>query len=253
MVSLYRKCRDGRERSPKEPPREIRQEIYNDCEDYKGTNSETCKNIQRNDITYKCVFDGTCKNEKKLCSDAKYKTECNSITPTDTTNKQCAFIFYNNYYQCVEQYKTCELYASSGETIDQNKCESIVLEDSKSKCTYSSNTCKTETKKCSDFKLELLQSSCYYLTPNDDTKKCTYSSNACTTTDKKTCLELFGSKDATKEICEAASTTSDKRSCALSSTGNGCEEVNKQNDNKSFAGKGMHLSKILFVLICLML
>ena len=232
---------------------------YKHCSDYYGEDKSICESIQptitnnygyKYDYSKKCVYNTEgkyCEEKEKTCSEARNALECFAISPSDS-KKKC--IYKDN--SCVEQYNSCESYATSGETIDQNKCESIVLDDNQKKCTYSSNTCKTETKKCSDFKLELLQSSCYLFKISDDTKKCTYSSNACTTTDKKTCLELLGSKDATKEICEAASTTSDKKSCVLSSTVNGCEEVNKQN-NKSFAGKGIHLSKILFVLVCLWL
>ena len=232
---------------------------YKKCDDYPGEDKSICESIQPkvkinneyyHDFSRKCVYnteDENCEEKQKTCSEARNADECELIR-LSVLNKKC--IYKDN--SCVEQYDSCESYATSGETIDQNKCESIILENDQKKCTYSSNTCKTETKKCSDFKLDLFQSSCYALKPSDDTKKCTYSNNACTITDKKTCLELFGSQDATKEICEAASTTSDKRSCALSSTGNGCEEVNKQN-NKSFAGKGIHLSKILFVLVCLWL
>ena len=232
---------------------------YKYCYEYYGEDKSICESIQPRMTSYpsnydyskKCVYNAEeeeCQEKQKTCSEARNPLECVYINPSNS-DKKC--IYKDN--SCVEQYKTCELYASSGETIDQNKCESIVLEDSKSKCTYSTNTCKTETKKCSDFKLELLQSSCYYLSPSDDTKKCTYSGNTCTTTDKKTCLELFGSKDATKEICEAASTTSDKRSCSLISAGYGCDEVNKQSNTKSYGGKEMQLSKIILVLVCLLL
>ena len=231
---------------------------YNYCSDYGGEDKSICESIQPKmngfsyyyDYSKKCVYNDKekeCEEKERTCSEARNANECKSITPSDS-NKRC--IYKDN--SCVEQYKTCESYANSKETIDKNKCESIVLEDNKKKCVYSANTCKSETKKCSDFKSEFVESSCYYINTDDDTKKCTYSNNACTITDKKTCLELFGSKDATKEICEAASTISDKRSCSLRSSGNGCDEVNKQS-NKSFAGKGIHLNRILFALICLLL
>ena len=225
--------------------------------EYHGEDKSTCESIQpRNyfsssyNFSKKCVYNTTdkeCQGKDKTCSDARNALECQKITPSNT-DKKC--IYKDD--SCVEQYKTCDLYAKSGETIIQSTCESII-DDNNKKCVYSTNTCKSETKKCSDFNLELLKSSCYYLNPTDDTKKCTYSSNACTTTDKKTCLELFGSKDATKEICEAASTTSDKRSCALISLGSGCDEVNKQSNTKSYGGKGMQFSKIIFALVCLLL
>ena len=232
---------------------------YKYCYEYYGEDKSICESIQpRHFISYypyydyskKCVYntkDKDCEEEDKICSDARNALECGQITPSNT-NKKC--IYKDD--SCVEQYKTCELYATSGETIVQSTCESII-DDNNKKCVYSTNTCKSETKTCSDFNLDLLKSSCYYLSPKDDTKKCTYSSNACTTTDKNTCLELFGSKDATKEICEAASTTSDKRSCSLISAGSGCDEVNKQSSTNSYGGKGMQLSKIIFVLVYLLL
>ena len=204
------------------------QEIYNDCEDYKGTNSETCKNIQRNDITYKCVFDGTCKNEKKLCSDAKYKTECNSITPTDTTNKQCAFIFYNNYYQCVEQYKTCELYESkvtSGK--NQNDCESIILKsNANKKCQFDNSRCTTANKGCKDLfapTQTLQECSVLSSTYNNNKENCIFdSSNLSCSIKDKTCLEMTYLTGATEDDCKNAATSSSNKVCTVNALKTGC-------------------------------
>ena len=42
------------------------QEIYKDCAKYTGGDSNKCTSIERDDLTYKCVFDSnSCKNEKK--------------------------------------------------------------------------------------------------------------------------------------------------------------------------------------------
>ena len=57
----------------------------------------------------------------------------------------------------MEQYKSCEAYQNSGNTIDKNTCESIIIkEDYKKKCQFNegSKTCTLIDRKCSDFKVD---------------------------------------------------------------------------------------------------
>ena len=50
--------------------------------------------------------------------------ECSQLIPTDENKK---YIFKGNSY--VEEYKSCEAYQNSGNTIDKNTCESIIIKE----------------------------------------------------------------------------------------------------------------------------
>ena len=222
------------------------QEIYNDCEKYTEGDTTKCTNIQRNDITYKCVFDGTCKNEKKVCSDAKYETECNAITPTDT-NKQCAFI---NNYECVEQYKTCELYQSKESSKNQNGCESIILKSNTiKKCQYINSECTTTDKGCKDlFAPTQTLNECSTLTYNSNKEKCIFdSSNLSCSIKDKNCLEMTYLTGATEDDCKNAATSSSNKVCSVKADKTGCEEVEKQN-----SATINNLSKIIIISLALL-
>lgn len=135
--------------------------------------------------------------------------ECSQIMPTDE-NK--IYIFKGN--SCVEQYKSCEAYQNSGNTIDKNTCELIIIkEDYKKKCLFNewSNTCTVIDRKCSDFKVDSIENLCYNYSLSSDSQKCSYSNNFCSMIIKPTCLELFNSRTATGEICNKVKTSSDKK------------------------------------------
>ena len=221
------------------------QEIYKNCGQYIGTDSEKCASIQLEDITSKCVFDSTCKNEKKVCSDAKHETECNAITPTDT-NKQCAFIFYNNYYQCVEQYKTCELYESkvtSGK--NENDCKSIILKSNENKkCQFDNSRCTITDKGCEDlFAPTQTLNECSTLTYNSNKEKCVFdSSNLSCSIKDKNCLEMTYLTGATEDDCKNAATSSSNKVCSVKADKTGCEEVEKKN-----SATINNLSKIIII------
>ena len=169
---------------------------FKNCYEYNEDDKSICEAIQpRSDNGYydyssKCVYDkyDGCQSQKKECSDAKNSNECSKITPTNN-NKIC--IYKDN--SCIERYKTCELYQSSGEEIQEDLCESIIVQDiygDRIKCEFSPGSCTSKVKTCSDFQIESFESNCNSLRPSLNTQKCTYSNKACTVTEK-TCIDYF--------------------------------------------------------------
>ena len=226
------------------------QEIYKDCAKYTGGDSNKCTSIERDDLTYKCVFNSNaCKNEKKICSDAKCETDCNKITPTDN-DKQCAYIFYNNIHQCIEQYKTCDLYQTKvTSNKNQNDCESIILKtDSTKKCKFDNSKCTTVAKGCKDlFAPTQTLNECNALTYSNK-EKCVFdSSNLSCSIKDKTCLELTYLSGSTEDDCKNAATSDSNKVCSVNALKTGCEEVEKKNS----ASKN-NLSKIIIVLLALL-
>ena len=201
---------------------------YTYCSNYRGIDKNFCESIQpRNtnfyrsyvDYTSKCVYgDFGCERVTKNCSEAKNYKECSSFKASNE-NKKCVFL--NNV--CVEQYKTCQLYEESEETLDKNICESIILDDFSIKCIFTPETgskgkCRSEAKSCEDFNIETLKSECDAIDTSsyDYSKKCTYSNNACSLSEKS-CFELstngYPYSLMNEEMCEAASTGSSEIKC----------------------------------------
>ena len=165
----------------------INEGTYNKCSF--NTNTKVCSKIKKDckeistSLSYnKCSFN----TNTKVCS--KIKKDCKEIstslcsfhTPTDTT-KKCILI--ND--QCVEQYKTCELYdAQNTKTADV--CNKIIpyrtnanYIDEDYKCVFDSQNSKCERKKkeCKDITDE---NTCTLFSPEDSTNKiCIYENNAC--------------------------------------------------------------------------
>lgn len=243
---------------------EINNYIYNYCYEYRGKDKEICEGIQPKignsyELSQKCVFkEFFCDTVNKECSDAKSEIECSQLTPTDE-NKIC--IFKGN--SCVEQYKSCEAYQNSGNTIDKNTCESIIIkEDYKKKCQFNegSKTCTIIDRKCSDFKVDSIADQCYNNILSSDIQRCSYSNNFCSLTVKPTCLELFNSETATEEICNKAKTSSDKKICSLKSDNSGCDEFNNPTSTSTPTSQGGNVGKYLdifafslFILQCLLI
>ena len=104
----------------------ICKEQYKTCDLYDqyatSKNEAECKAIQEIEHT-KCTFDTNsqkCLEIQKECSELTSETCTLSHTLTDT-NKKCSFI--NN--ECIEQYKTCELYDSEVDTKSEIICNKI--------------------------------------------------------------------------------------------------------------------------------
>ena len=104
-------------------------DIYEKCSSYTGDDEDTClaisplKTEEGNVFTeiYKCAFnDATtpkCKSERKKCSDYNGDSSlCPSLLSQDT-NKECFF----DGTDCIEKYKTCQLYFNSLSAEDKTK------------------------------------------------------------------------------------------------------------------------------------
>ena len=247
--------------------------VFTFCSDYLGEDASICEAIQpfkssmtyEIDYGYKCTYDKSkkqCNKVKKQCSEAMDEYECYKITPSNS-DKYC--IYKGN--ACQEEYISCQAYQKTGNTLNEEICNSIMIKDDiQNKCVFSKgadgarDTCQSTRKTCGDFNIDLLAGVCSGLTvESDDTKKCSLSNKVCSLVDKTTCLELYNSVNANEEICKAATTSSTNLVCEYGNSNGirGCFEVNKRNeqsntDNNNNA-KEKYLNKILFALLCLLL
>ena len=218
-----------------------------------GEDESTCKSI----ILYEKYEDGVKKNTKcvwedkgcvekpKECEDAKNAKECGTIdlTLSGKNDKKC--IYLNG--QCKEQYKDCASYNNNGkEAIEQSVCESIVIisnDLNDYKCVFKSGTtnqCVRELKysSCSEFKKDDYENECASIFSSSSfsydivspENKCVYSNSICSEV-KKTCLEL-SNESVGEEICENAPTSGSNKYCSLKADESGCEEKEKENENK---------------------
>ena len=209
-------------------------EVIQACDSYQGKDQKECESIipKDNYYEYKCVFKGEkCQEEKKSsCSDYKKGEDsyyCTGIELSDYT-KYCAFV--ND--ECKESFRECSYYEGNDESI----CKSIITQNG-GKCKYEGNTCKEEAMKtmtCPEFTSFLDADngqSCERISPSDVFKKCVYSNYNCKEEDKY-CTEF--TSDVTKEICEKALTSSDKKKCVLSDDKKSCVEKNGARAIKAF-------------------
>ena len=240
--------------------------VFKYCSDFDGEDKSICESIQpfKNsleiDYSSKCLYDEDkgCHSVRKQCTEAKDENECSSITPSNN-DKFCVYI--NN--SCKEQYKTCQLYQNSGNTLDKEICESIkIKDDNKNKCVFTKgtngarDTCQSTRKTCSDFNVDLLAQECSSLYTDADTKKCSFSNKVCSSVDRTTCLELFNSNDADENICKTATTSSANLVCEYTNDPKGCIEANKKSEPNSpnnNNAKEKYLNKILFAFVFILL
>ena len=221
----------------------IQNYIY--CSDYRGTNREFCESIQphiyssshsRNipDYSSRCIYGNKgCEKVSKKCEEAKDYDECQSIIPSNT-NKMCVF-----KHSCFEQYKDCLKYENGEDSLNQDTCESILIQGKPEthRCKYnagagtSKGTCRETERKCTDLIIESIIGDCssISLTLTDQTKKCVFSNNACSLV-SKTCLELFYLSGADDEECGAAVTSSQNKKCVVNSNNDGCIEIDKDSN-----------------------
>ena len=190
------------------------QEYYKKCEDYKGTDEETCvriipfKSMYEIDEGYECVLekDKKCtkkkKEEVKYCNyQGNYANQCEKQKPSDQNTKVCAFIGG----KCIEQYKYCSDYKG----IYEGECKSIIPYDPEtnkidpySKCVLqyisyiSGQKCIKKRKTCIDYygynSYESYDPSfCSKLYAEDENKKCVLKGDLCTE-QYKTCETYTG-------------------------------------------------------------
>ena len=245
-------------------------ENYINCESYKGNNREACESIIPYDdkgnslkSQYKCILDekNTCIKKEKECHEANTYEECKNIIEKD--NKKCIYLDG----VCKEQYKDCDSYTNSGETIDKNVCEAIILNEIdlsspnpllfNEKCVFiqgegqNPNKCQKREKTCSDFKPKDYSSLCLeYSNTLSFKEKCVFSDSKCSIA-YRSCSELDSNEKATKEICENAP-TSNAKICKLKEDYSGCIEVEKENKSIFGPAKNLLYSSLLFIILDLL-
>lgn len=120
--------------------------VYNNCNEYKGSDRKICERILSPKRNSYCVLDkdSVCKERDFFCVEAYDRYDCLIYAkPTDDT-KKC--VWDNNL--CIEQYKGCEDYVekrSNSETI----CGGLEVYNGK-KCYYNSDKCTSKNKICSE-------------------------------------------------------------------------------------------------------
>ena len=121
-----------------------------------------CENIKpyikgTNDLDYshKCVFENNkCKTKQRECGDYDSSSTyhyCTGIKFDDNSKKTCKF---DDNYNCIEKYLTCEAYAGKDEAI----CKAIGPYNDKeiklvyeSKCEIENEKCVAKPRKCEDY------------------------------------------------------------------------------------------------------
>jgi hypothetical protein len=214
-------------------------EVPKTCSDHKEGDSYTaCKSLKASSDDKECrVIDGQCKEvvktQKPSCSDYKKGLDeefCYKIQLEDK-NKHCSL--RNN--ECKEYYRGCS-YIS-----EESVCNSITLANG-GKCVFKNNACTDKTMQCSEYTTILdadQGQSCLNIIPSNVMKKCAYSDYNCSEEDKL-CTEF--TSGATKEICEKAPTSSNKKKCVLSDDTKSCVEKDGAYFIKAF-------SSLLFLLL----
>ena len=158
-------------------------ELYNLKAETKSESECTALHIYINgkfDTSSECVYDSVsqeCSTSKKPCSSFT-SSSCSSHIPNDS-NKKCAFI--NN--ECVEQYKTCELYDKNAANKNSQDCQNISPYltdydslDNESECVFTDSHCTRKSKDCSEISGSTI---CIYHTLDDSNKRCIYDNGQC--------------------------------------------------------------------------
>ena len=183
-------------------------ELYNTNENRK--NKENCESIipyvvykngaEDYDYDLKCVFsEGTCSTKDKECKDYNnMESSCKYFTLKDA-DKVCAY----KGTQCIEQYKTCELYNSKASSKNRNDCLAIQPYidgrfDNSKICDYTGDVCSTRDKSCQD--ITEGETACLSFIPNDSNKRCIYSGSQCKE-QYKTCY-LYNQNASPKDATE---------------------------------------------------
>ena len=158
--------------------------------------SDTQKSFDNSKI---CTYSGTtCSSRDKTCEDLE-EEECEDFKPKDRD-----MICILSGGKCKSQYKTCELYNNKVSSKNEADCLSLKIYsdlenyfDDSQICTYSSGTCSSRDKLCSDIKDE---SNCENFKPKDTDLICIFDGGKCKS-QYKTC-ELYNLKAETKSESE---------------------------------------------------
>ena len=122
--------------------------VYNNCNEYKGSDRKICERILSPKRNSYCVLDkdSVCKERDFFCVEAYDRYDCLIYAkPTDDT-KKCVW----DGSVCKEEYKGCEDYVEKRSN-SQNTCDNLEVYNGK-KCYYNSDKCTSKNKKCNEAK-----------------------------------------------------------------------------------------------------
>jgi len=118
--------------------------VYNNCNEYKGSDRKICERILSPKRNSYCVLDkdSVCKERDFFCVEAYDRYDCLIYAkPTDDT-KKCVW----DGSVCKEEYKGCEDYVEKRSDSEDN-CDKLEVYNGK-KCYYNSDKCTSKNKKC---------------------------------------------------------------------------------------------------------
>ena len=162
-------------------------ENYKQCEYYIGHVKKECEDIIQTN-GYKCIFENDlCKSIRKLCTEGKFKSECQLISKVSNPFKKVCH-YDSDSGSCFENYKYCSDYRGD----DKNICTKIkpydhnpVSEgiDSAYKCVYEKEDvgCEKKLLDCSEAKSNenLCSVISQILIDTDTGKYCAYIDGVC--------------------------------------------------------------------------
>ena len=122
--------------------------VYNNCDEYKGSDRKICENILSSKSHSYCSLDkdSVCKEKDIPCAEAIDKYNCLVFAkPTDDT-KKCIWESDQISGVCKEQYKGCENFVEKRND-SQSICDALEVYNGK-RCYYDSDKCKSKEKKC---------------------------------------------------------------------------------------------------------
>ena len=120
--------------------------VYNNCNEYKGSDRKICERILSPKRNSYCVLDkdSVCKERDFFCVEAYDRYDCLIYAkPTDDT-KKCVW----DGSVCKEEYKGCEDYVEK-KSNSENTCDTLEVYNGK-KCYYNSDKCTSKNKICSE-------------------------------------------------------------------------------------------------------
>ena len=120
--------------------------VYNNCNEYKGSDRKICERILSPKRNSYCVLDkdSVCKERDFFCVEAYDRYDCLIYAkPTDDT-KKCVW----DGSVCKEEYKGCEDYVEKRSN-SETTCDDLEVYNGK-KCYYNSDKCTSKNKICSE-------------------------------------------------------------------------------------------------------
>jgi len=120
--------------------------VYNNCNEYKGSDRKICERILSPKRNFYCVLDkdSVCKERDFFCVEAYDRYDCLIYAkPTDDT-KKCVW----DGSVCKEEYKGCEDYVEKRSN-SETTCDGLEVYNGK-KCYYNSDKCTSKNKNCTE-------------------------------------------------------------------------------------------------------